>query len=167
MYIPYENMVDTSRVWVYFANRPFTEEEKTWMISKLVTFCNQWNTHGSLMPTSFDIQHDQFILLSVDESKMGASGCSIDSSVRLLREIEQHINVEILDAGKVAYLHEDKVTVTKLPDVNTAIRQGKLTPDSPVFNPSVSKKSELESNWLIPAKESWLKRYFNNQQITQ
>lgn len=167
MYIPYESMVDTSRVWVYFANRPFTEEEKTWMTSRLVTFCNQWNTHGSLMPTSFDIQYDQFILLLVDESKMGASGCSIDSSVRVLREIEQQMNVEILDAGKVAYLQNNKVMVTKLPDLKTAICEGKLTPNSPVFSPRVSNKSELESNWLIPAKDSWLKRYFNNQKITQ
>jgi hypothetical protein len=167
MYIPFEQMADDSRVWVYCANRSFTEEEKTWIISKLVAFCNQWNTHGALMPTSFDIQHDQFILLMVDESKMGASGCSIDSSVRVLREIEQHLRVEILDAGKVAFLSEGHVEVVKLHQVSSVINEGKLKPDTPVFNPSVSKKGELKEKWHIPASDSWLSRYFEKQKITQ
>jgi hypothetical protein len=167
MYIPFENMTATSRVWVYCAGRAFTEEEKTWMMAKLVAFCNQWNTHGNLLPTSFEIKYDQYIVLSVDESKMGASGCSIDSSVRVLREIEQHLKVDILDAGKIAYFTDDQVQVLKLHEVKSAINEGKLQADTLVFNPSISNKGELEGEWLIPAKESWLSRYFEKQKITQ
>ncbi len=167
MYIPFEKMSVTSRVWVYCASRAFTEEEKTWMLPKLVSFCNQWNTHGTLMPTSFEIKHDQFIILSVDESNMGASGCSIDSSVRILREIEQQIKVDILDAGKIAYLRDNHVEVIKLPALKSMINEGKLKPETLVFNPSINNKGELEEDWLMPAKESWLNRYFEKQRITQ
>jgi hypothetical protein len=162
MYIPFEEMSATSKVWIYQSDRPFSETEKTWIITKLVGFCNQWNSHGNLMPTSFDIKYDQFIILAVDESKMGASGCSIDSSVRILREIENQLSVNLLDSGKISFMDQENITVSNLQDIKNQILSGKLQPESPLFNPSVNKKSDLDEKWLIPAKESWLKKYFSN-----
>ncbi|SHM64688.1 hypothetical protein SAMN04488057_102464 [Cyclobacterium lianum] len=161
MYIPFEEMPEEARIWVYQADRPFDEQEKTWIISKLVTFCNQWNTHGSLMPSSFDIKYDQFIVLSVDESQLGASGCSIDSSVKVLREIETKLNVNLLDNGKVSYLDNNGVKVAFLPEIRQHIDEGSLQARSKVFNPGVNKISDLEKQWLIPADDSWLKKYFS------
>ncbi|MDN3687900.1 hypothetical protein [Cyclobacterium jeungdonense] len=160
MYVPFEEMSEEARVWVYQANRPFKEEEKTWIISKLVSFCNQWNTHGSPMPTSFDIKFDQFIVLAVDEGQLGASGCSIDSSIRVLREIETQLSIKLLDSGKVSYLSESGVNVAFLPEIKTHIQEGQLQPGSKVFNPSVNKIADLNNEWLIPAESSWLKKYF-------
>lgn len=160
MYIPFEEMSSSSRVWVYQSDRAFSEQDKTLIISKLVAFCNQWHTHGSTMPSSFDIKYDQFIVLAVDESQLGASGCSIDSSVKVLREVENLLNVNLLDSGKIAYLTDEIVKVTFLPDIKKHILQGQLQKSSKVFNPSVNKKADLENQWLIPAQESWLKRYF-------
>ncbi|NHE59032.1 hypothetical protein [Cyclobacterium plantarum] len=160
MYLPFEDMPNEARIWVYQADRPFDEKEKTWIISKLVTFCNQWNTHGSLMPSSFDIKYDQFIILAVDESKLGASGCSIDSSVKILREIETELEINLLDSGKVSYMDAHGVKVAFLPEIRKHINEGSLQAQSKVFNPGVNKIADLENQWLIPADHSWLKKYF-------
>lgn len=160
MYLPFEDMPDEARIWVYQADRPFDEKEKTWIISKLVTFCNQWNTHGSLMPSSFDIKYDQFIVLAVDESKLGASGCSIDSSVKILREIETELDINLLDSGKVSYMDSHGVKVALLPEIRKHINDGSLQAQSKIFNPGVNKIADLEKQWLIPADHSWLKKYF-------
>lgn len=160
MYIPFEEMREEARIWVYQADRPFDEQEKTWIISKLVTFCNQWNTHGSLMPSSFDIKYDQFIILAVDESRLGASGCSIDSSVKILREIETKLSINLLDSGKVSYVDTNGVKVAFLPEIREHINKGTLQAQSKVFNPGVNKIADLENKWLIPADSSWLKKYF-------
>ncbi|MFO7825097.1 MAG: hypothetical protein R6V72_14245 [Cyclobacterium sp.] len=160
MYIPFEEMPEEARIWVYQADRPFDEQEKTWIISKLVTFCNQWNTHGSLMPSSFDIKYDQFIILAVDESRLGASGCSIDSSVKILREIETKLSINLLDSGKVSYVDTNGVKVAFLPEIREHINKGTLQAQSKVFNPGVNKIADLENKWLIPADSSWLKKYF-------
>ncbi|WP_339717948.1 hypothetical protein [Cyclobacterium amurskyense] len=162
MYVPFDEMPKDARIWVYQADRPFDEQEKTWIISKLVAFCNQWNTHGAQMPSSFDLKFDQFIILSVDESQLGASGCSIDSSVRIMRELEVKLNINLLDSGKVAYLEGENVRVAFLPDIKKHVVEGSLQSNSKMFNPSVSKIADLNDQWLIEANKSWLKKYFAN-----
>jgi hypothetical protein len=160
MYIPFEELPNTARVWIYQSTRKFTPQEKELVIGKLSQFCRQWNTHGNSMPSSFDIQYDQIIILSVDESNLGASGCSIDSSVRTLRDIEQQLDVNLLDQGKVSFIEQGKVITGKFQEIKDFIRSGNLREDTPVFNPMVYKKEDLGKNWLIPARESWLNKYF-------
>ena len=162
MYQPFETMPDSARVWVYQSNRKFTQEEIDLIESRLTVFCDEWNTHGSLMPTSFDIKYNQFIILSVDESKLGTSGCSIDSSVRVLGELDQVLNVNLLDQGKISFLNKDEITISSLGEIKDFIQSGELTSSTKIFNPVIQKKEDLDSKWLIPASESWLNRYFNN-----
>lgn len=162
MYIPFERMPETARIWIYQSTRRFSTEEKEFVTERLTAFCNQWNTHGALIPSSFDIQYDQIIILSVDESRLGASGCSIDSSVRTLREIEQKLEVNLLDQGKVSFINKGNVVTSKFQEIKDYIQAGNLQEETPVFNPMVQKKEDLVENWLIPAKDSWLKKYFLN-----
>jgi hypothetical protein len=160
MYLPFDEMPKDARIWIYQADRPFDDQEKTWIISKLVAFCNQWNTHGTKMSSSFDLKYDQFIILAVDEKQLGPSGCSIDSSVRILREIEEKLHINLLDSGKVAYLDGENVRVAFLPEIKNHVVEGSLQSTSKMFNPSVNKIADLDDKWLIEADNSWLKKYF-------
>ena len=163
MYLEFEYIAAHSRVWVYQSDRKFNSEELTWIKSHLKSFCEQWNTHGALMPTSFEIKFDQVIILSVDESNLGASGCSIDSSVRTLRDIEQKFGVNLLDQGKVGFLNsEDNLAINSVFGIKESVQSGVVRPETRILNPLVREKADLENNWLIPAKESWLNKYFQN-----
>lgn len=162
MYLPFEKMPESARIWVYQSNRKFTPEEIAYASARLTAFCEQWNTHGALMPSSFELLHDQFIVLAVDESKLGASGCSIDSSVRTLREIEQKLNISLLDQGKVSFISDGQVITSKLQEVKDYIKAGNLQEDTRIFNPLINRKEDLSEKWIIPAKDSWLKKYFAN-----
>ena len=160
MYLPFQEMPETARIWIYQADRKFNSEEIEFIKKRLTAFCDQWNTHGASMPTSFDLQYERMIILAVDEAGLGASGCSIDSSVRVLRDIEQQLNVNLLDQGKVSFINEDQVITSKLQELKNHVNSGNLQEETPVFNPLVSKKQDLSDKWLIPAKDSWLKKYF-------
>lgn len=161
MYLEFDQMPAHSRIWVYQSDRKFTTEEMKWVSSQLEAFCAQWNTHGSLMPTSFSIKFNQVIVLSVDESQLGASGCSIDSSVRTLRDIEQKLGVNLLDQGKVGFMEgEDKLAVSSVFKIKESVQHGKIQPETLILNPLVQEKSDLENIWLLQAKESWLNKYF-------
>jgi len=162
MYLSFEEMPSGARIWVYQSDRKLTQEEQSIVADKLRSFCDQWNTHGALMPTSYDIKYGKFIILSVDESKLGASGCSIDSSVKTLRNIEETIGINLLNQGKVSFMEGDEVTTASLPEIKSYITAGKLAENTYIFNPVVDRKQDLEEKWLITAKESWLKKYFNN-----
>lgn len=154
-------MPEFSRVWVYQAERSLTDQELSKVANRLTAFCESWNTHGSLMPTSFEIIDDQIILLAVDESNLGASGCSIDSSVRTLRELESQLGIDLTNQGKVSYKNQDKIEVSPALGIKAKVLSGEISVNTEVINPLIKEKSDLKQLW-IPAKSSWLNKFFPN-----
>jgi hypothetical protein len=162
MYVPFEEISEDSRVWVYQAARQFSEQEKELITSKLSVFCDGWNTHGNRMPTSFQILDNQILVMAVDESGLGASGCSIDSSVRALRELENELENNITDQGKVTFKSSSgEITVASALGIKSKVTSGEIDSQTLVINPQVQSKKELESVWIL-AGNSWLNRYFPN-----
>jgi hypothetical protein len=98
----------------------------------------------------------QFIVLMADEQATGVSGCSTDSSVRLIKEIEQLYKVSMFDRQNLAFVSKDKIELLPLGQLQYAVDNGFLQADSIYMNNLVQTKEELEQNWLIPVKESWL-----------
>ncbi len=163
MYLEFQRMPAHARIWVYQSDRKFNPEEMAWIESQLKNFCEQWNSHGAKMPTSFKIKFDQVIIFSVDESQLGASGCSIDSSVKKLREIEQKLGVNLLDQGKVGFLTtENNLAVNSVFGIKASLQEGLIQPETLVLNPLVKEKADLEQRWLVSAKDSWMNKFFVN-----
>jgi hypothetical protein len=162
MYVSFDSLPLHSRIWVYQSERAFSFEESELISSSLKQFCEGWNTHGNLMPTSFQILEEQFIVLGVDESGLGASGCSIDSSVRTLRQLENTLNINLTDQGKVSFKNNDgQVVVYPALGIKSRVLSGEIDQETLVLNPLVKIKKDLENVW-ISANDSWLNKYFPN-----
>lgn len=162
MYIEFKDMPENSRVWVYQAARQFSTEEATLITSRLSTFCEGWNVHGNRLPTSFEILDNQIIILAVDETGLGASGCSIDSSVRTLRELENELDNDLTNQGKVIFRsNSGEIHVTSALGIKSKVTSGEIEGDTLVVNPQIQTKKELENVW-ISAADSWMSRYFPN-----
>ncbi len=162
MYLPFEQMPEYSRVWVYQADNAISESDEQLIRERLVSFCEGWNTHGNLMPTSFEILENQILILAVDESNLGASGCSIDSSVRTLRDLESHLQTNLTDQGKISLKRPDgELRVIPALGVKTRVTSGEIGFDAEVINPQIRVKSDLKNLWQ-PVRNSWLSRYFPN-----
>jgi len=162
MYVSFESLAAHSRIWVYQSERAFSSQEIELINKTLRQFCEGWNTHGNLMPTSFQILENQLIVLGVDESSLGASGCSIDSSVRTLRELEKQLAINLTDQGKVSFKkNEGQVSVFPALGIKAKVLSGEIAKDTLVLNPMVKVKKDLEKVW-ISANESWLNKYFPN-----
>lgn len=162
MYIDFNKMPAHSRVWIYQAGRSFTPSEKELVTNRLKAFCNGWNTHGNGMPSSFEILDDQVLILAVDESGLGASGCSIDSSVKALRELENTLGINLTDQGKVSYKSATgELKVTPALGIKSKVIEGEIAVDTLVINPLIQRKGELEDVW-ISAGKSWMNKYFPN-----
>jgi len=162
MYLPFDQLPDSSRVWIYVSSRSFTADEQALIQSNLIDFCGEWATHGSGMPTSFVILHEQLIVLAVDESQLGASGCSIDSSVRALRNLEELLGVNLVDQGKLTLRNQaGQLQVLPALGIKSRISSGEITPDLEVIQPQIHTKADLSELW-IPLSKSWLSTYFPN-----
>lgn len=154
-------MPENSRLWVYQADRPFTQEEEIQITLLLEKFISQWAAHGAELKASSVIIKNQFIIIAVDEGHNAASGCSIDASVGLIRSIEQKFQLSLLDRTKVAIDHGNEINIYPFNALKQKIADGTILPNSTVFNNTVQSVGEWKANWKQEAKMSWMGRFFN------
>ena len=152
-----DNFHPDSRVWIYQSNRLFTLSEALEIEEMLKEFVIQWKSHGIPVKGDAYLFFGQFIVLIADETATGVSGCSTDSSVRLIKDIQQRFNVNMFDRTSLAFLVKDKVQLLPLSQLQHAVENGFINADTLYFNNLVQTKEELESKWIVPVKDSWLK----------
>jgi hypothetical protein len=154
-YIP-DDFYPTSRVWVYQSNRLFTIGEAFEIEDILKEFLELWNSHGVPVKGYANLFFGQFLIFMADENATGVSGCSTDSSVRVVKKIESLFKVNMFDRQTLAFIIKDKIQVLPMAQLAYAIQNQFITPDTLYFNNLVNTKDQLLKDWIIPVKQSWL-----------
>jgi hypothetical protein len=165
MYTPFKTLADHSRIWIYQSNRKFNSLELDIISEALTAFTERWSAHGIPMSASFDIRFDQFIILAADENSAVASGCSIDDSVRTIKELCQQFNIDLFDRTKVAFKRDETIVFVDLTDLKNQYESGTWNDQSLFFNNLISAKGDLISKWVVPASSTWLKRYIPKETV--
>jgi hypothetical protein len=145
-----------SRIWIYQANRAFGLSEVSPIKDEINKFIESWYSHGIKVKGYGGLFFGQFILLMADETGSGVSGCSTDSSVHFIKEIEKRFKVGLLERQTLAFLIDDNIQLLPISQLSGEISNGTITVETLFFNNNVSTKKELENNWIIPLKDSWL-----------
>lgn len=145
-----------SRIWVYQSNRLFSISEALEIEDLLKNFTAQWKSHGTPVKGAGYLFFGQFIILMADERATGVSGCSTDSSVRLIKDIEQQFSVNMFDRTTLAFIVKDKIELLPLSQLQYALDNEFITPDTLYFNNLIQTKEELENKWIVAVKDSWL-----------
>src|SRR5690349_5131033 len=140
-----DNFHPQSRVWVYQANRLFSLQEAFDVEDMLNEFAQQWQSHGTPVKGAGYLFFGQFIILMADETATGVSGCSTDSSVRLIKDIEQKFNVNMFDRLNLAFVVKDKIQLLPMAQLQYAADNGFIDGDTSYFNNLVQTKEELEN----------------------
>ena len=73
----------------------------------------------------------------------------------------------MFDRQNLAFAVKDKIELLPMNQLQYAVDNNFINPDSLYFNNLVQTKEELENNWLIPVKNSWLikKLQLNREKI--
>jgi hypothetical protein len=160
MYVPFDQLPASARIWIYQANRPFTADEVAALQPVLCRFADEWTSHGRSLAASVEVLHQQFLVIGLDEAVADASGCSIDASVRFVRGIEQELGVSLLEKSQMAFLLDGRVQLLSRPQLREAVAAGQLTSQTPYFDATVAQKGKLTAAFPAPAGQTWLARYF-------
>lgn len=148
-----------SRVWVYTSNRPLTAQESLFAQKNLDAFCQQWTAHNQALLAKAEVLENQFIILMVDESQAGASGCSIDKSVHFLEQLGQEIGADFFERMRFAWVDaQGAIHFANRPEFVAQVREGKIDADTLVADTLVQTKAQLGVSWLVPFGKSWHKR---------
>ena len=159
------NFSPESRVWVYTSNRPLTEEESAFAQKHLDAFCRQLTAHNQALLAKAEVLEHQFIVLMVDESQAGASGCSIDKSVHFLEGLGAEIGADFFERMRFAWVDaQGEVRFANRPEFVGLVREGKIGADTLVADTLVQTKAQLAEKWLVPFGQSWHRRLANTAQ---
>jgi len=154
------NFHSDSRVWVYQSSRLLSLGEVLEAEEKINAFAKDWKSHGTPVKAAGYLFFGQFVILMADETATGVSGCSTDSSVRFIKDLEATFNVRFFDRPTLAFVVKDMIERLPRSQVAYGIENGFITQETLFFNNVVQTKKELEENWLIPVGKSWLKEKF-------
>lgn len=130
-----------ARVWIYCSDRVLEAEESKKISNQLAGFIQGWSTHGAAMKASSGILLDRFIVIAADEQHLAASGCSIDSSVRFIKELGSQFNINFFDRLRVYVRNSDGII--RAPYHSLSEISGHY------FDPLIQTLEELRSNWPV------------------
>ncbi|SDF22009.1 hypothetical protein SAMN05216464_114120 [Mucilaginibacter pineti] len=144
-----------SRVWIYQADKKLSDTEVQNIQHELNNFTTRWTAHNNQLKAKGEVRYNRFLILIVDESQAGASGCSIDKSVRFMKDLEQQFNINLFDRFNLAYRDGEEILSLPRHAFEDLLKQGKITTDTIVYNNMVQNLTELETKWEVPFKNSW------------
>ena len=160
MLIPFEEMPDHARLWIYQAERKLSEPEVDFVNKNASYFLDQWQTHGQDLKASFEIRFNRFLIISVDEAFSQASGCSIDASVHLIKSLENELKLSFMTSGKVAFLKDEVVELYPFNEIKAQVQQESIQPETTVFDNTVQNIGDFKQKWMAESKDTWVGRYF-------
>ncbi|MCF6167798.1 ABC transporter ATPase [Lutibacter sp.] len=160
MLINFENLPDTSKVWIYQSNREFSDNEIEIIKTKLDSFLENWQGHGDDLKASYQLKYNHFIILAVDEKFNEVSGCSIDASVNLIKQFEKEFKLDLTNKLNISFKVNNNINIVSLADFQHYAKQGKIDLNTVVFNNMAASKADFMNNWEVIAAKSWHKRFF-------
>ncbi|WP_339895424.1 ABC transporter ATPase [uncultured Algibacter sp.] len=159
MLVEFNTLPEESRVWIYQANRSFSDDELKDIQAKLDIFIENWAAHGSDLQAGYTIKYKRFIVLGLNQNLNAATGCSIDASVNFIQQLEKDYNVDLMDKMNVSYKQGEYVAYKTLTDFKKMAKDRAVSKNTIVFNNLVNTIAEFKENWEVPASESWHSRF--------
>ena len=151
MLVDFNTLPEESRIWIYQANRSFTDTEIDEIESKLQTFLTNWSAHGSDLQAGCLIKYKRFIVIALNQNLQAATGCSIDASVQFIQQLEKDYSVDLMDKMNVSYKQGDFIAYKNLKDFRQMAKDKAVSKNTIVYNNLVTTIAEFNDNWEVPA----------------
>jgi hypothetical protein len=147
----FENLPGHSRIWIYGFEQQLNVEQHDLVKARLERFKDEWMYHGSAVTGDYDIIENRFVIIATDET---ISGCSIDSSVAVFKELKQNYGLDALNQNLIFYRDRENIVATDRTEFQKLVNNGKVDENTHVFN--------LMINQLVAHKNGFFETEFNN-----
>jgi len=149
MLVDFNTIADQSRIWIYAAEYKLTNDQENYILDHISVYLQNWEAHKVPLTAGVTILESHFIIIALDESKNGASGCSIDTLQNKIQEIEKELSVSLLNRLNIFCKIDDTIKCIPTTKLIENANQETL-----FYDLTIQKKSEL-ANWLKSIKEGW------------
>lgn len=155
--VPFENLPDAARVWIFGSDRPISTEGTTELLKAVDEYLASWKAHGEPLTVGSQYLDNRFLVIAVDQSTAGATGCSIDGLFRVLAGLEAKVGASLVGGGRVYYRGPESVVLSVTRDELPALVSSEaITKNTVVFDTSISDLGSFRTGFEKRAKESWI-----------
>lgn len=157
MYIPFEKISEKSRAWIYILSENIDINISKELDETLKNICNEWQSHGQIIKSSYLISYNRFILLFAEDNN-SVSGCSIDESNNKLRKKLNQLKIDLQPNSKIGIFKENKIAFFKKNELISLIKNKKIDLSQKMINTIVQDKLSFEKEWVLQLKYSWVNK---------
>ena len=156
----FEHLSNNARVWVYVFKTELNPEQESIVKSKFDQFVSAWQCHGSELTGAYELIENKVLVLAVEEAN-SVSGCSIDSSVRVLKQLKEEHGIDALDQTLIHYRRGDDLETVNRSIFDTLCKAGDISDETKVIDPLLTSMADLRSGKLEKDfSQSWHARAF-------
>ncbi|MBT3612617.1 MAG: hypothetical protein HN522_06740 [Flavobacteriales bacterium] len=149
MLADFHTLPEGSRIWLYAAENALSKVQQTYILKVISEELNGWNAHKKPLTAGVSILENHFIVIALDESKNGASGCSIDTLQNTIQKIEKELSIPLMNRLNVFCEIEEEIVCVpsfKLGSIAKA--------DTPFYDLTILTKRDIDT-YLKPISEGW------------
>jgi hypothetical protein len=149
-----ESLSREARVWIFAADRPLSDAAP--LLHAVDDHLASWHAHGVPLLCAREWREGRVLVIAVDESATGASGCSIDGLFRVIARTQGQAGADLLASGRVVW--RDATGVLRV-DTRATFEQyiasGLVTADTMVLNTLADTLGEWNDQAETAAGASW------------
>jgi len=149
MLADFHTLPEQARIWLYACEKALTQSQQDYILNIISEELKDWNAHQRPLTAGVTILENHFIIIALDESKNGASGCSIDTLQKTIQKIEKELTLCLMNRLNVFCKIEDEILCIPSFKLSTVANK-----DTLFYDLTIQKKSELNS-YLKPISEGW------------
>mgnify|MGYP001211490032 FL=1 len=149
MLADFHTLPEESRIWLYAAENALSKDHQNYILKVISEDLKGWNAHKQDLTAGVTILENHFIVIALDESKNGASGCSIDTLQGTIQKIEKELSIPLMNRLNVFCEIDGEIVCVpsfKLENIAKA--------DTPFYDLTILTKSDLNT-YLKPISEGW------------
>tara|TARA_B100001287_G_C22612862_1_gene496021 strand:- start:355 stop:846 length:492 start_codon:yes stop_codon:yes gene_type:complete len=163
MYVNFNDLNKNSKVWVFQSSSKIPESLLDKISKDSKDFLDRLNSHGNSLNSSFKLVYNHFLIIAVENIKNEISGCSIDTIIRFVKNLELRYNLSFFDRFIIKYKEDNNIKATSLHEFKSICKTQKISNKITVFNNLVKNIDELENIWETNIQNSWLKRFLDDE----
>jgi len=155
MIVNYSTLTETSKVFIYPANRKFYKDEFPVINKKIKNFLT--NFEG--IDAFFEIKYQRFVIIVISED----TPLSIDQNDKLvvfIFSLEKEFKITLLDKINVCFKQGEYVQLKEISAFKKLIKNKGVSKKTIVFDNLISIKEEYDNYWEMPAEDSWISHFF-------
>jgi len=159
MIVDFKQIPDESKLWIFPSSRKFYPQEIAGLKEKIKAFLSEWDDGESVIKSSYHLEYDRFIIITVDDSQHSLSIQAHDLLITFIQELEKIYQIILMDKINVCYKQGEFVQYKDLIEFKKMMKTKGVSQKTIVFNNMITIKSELKYDWEINIMDSWLGRF--------